>query len=110
MTVQLLVQIISTLLFPLLGLLAFYLYQLLVQKLPAQQRAALEQFAKQAVLSIEQQYLSTLGPDKKIMARTLIINVFKAFNLPVPPNYVIDMAIEAAVKEMNMILKSPSSS
>jgi hypothetical protein len=68
------------------------------QRLPDNQRAALEQFARQAVAQVEQQYEN--NPGKKALAMASITTMFKAFNLPVPPPEAIDVAIEAAVQAL----------
>lgn len=91
-------QIISTIIFFLMpGSIGavYYLCRLFSQRLPEQQRLALEQFAAQAVQKVEQQF--TNNPGKKDLAESYVIMMFKAFNLPVPPKESIDIAIESAV-------------
>jgi LL-H family phage holin len=78
-----------------------YGYQLLAQRLPEKQRAALDQFAGIAVAKIEQQYSSASGPNKKQLAIELIGDLFKSFGLPIPSTGAIDAAIEAAVFAIN---------
>lgn len=91
-------QIISTIIFFMMpGSVGavYYLCRLFAQRLPEQQRLALEQFARLAVQKVEQQF--TNNPGKKDLAESYVISMFKAFNLPVPPKEAIDIAIEAAV-------------
>jgi hypothetical protein len=91
-------QIISTIIFFLMpGSVGavYYLCRSFAQRLPDQQRLALEQFARLAVQKVEQQY--TNNPEKKSLAESFVIAMFKAFNLPIPPKEAIDIAIEASV-------------
>jgi hypothetical protein len=52
---------------------------------------------------VEQQYPG--NHSKKALAQASMATLFKAFNLPVPPADAIDIAIEAAVKELSIINK-----
>ncbi len=97
------VNAILTLLLPIMIAFAWYLAYLFIQRLPLQQRAALEQFAKMAVQQTEQ--VNGGNPQKKTLATALVVSAFKAFKLPVPPTEMIDAAIEAAVFAMNQGLK-----
>jgi hypothetical protein len=80
--------------------LSIHWTRILAQKLPEQQRHALEQFAKIAVQSVEQEYLNDPGKadkPKKRLAEDAIIKLFSEFNLPVPSRESIGIVIEAAV-------------
>lgn len=84
-------------LIPCIGL-SIHLGATLARRLPAQQRLALEQFAKLAVQQVEKQYAK--NPDKKNLARASIAILFKSLQLPIPPPEAIDIAIESAVQEL----------
>ena len=74
--------------------------------LPAQQREALEQFARIAVQKVEQQDGNLDGVAKKQLAVSLVIKLFNTFKIPLPPEEIIDAAIEAAVFLVNQITTS----
>lgn len=97
-------QIVSTAIFtigtPLCVGLAIHIAHILAQRLPEQQRLALEQFARQAAQQVEQQYSNQSNPGKKALALASITNLFKAFGLPAPSQEAIDIAIEAAVLQL----------
>lgn len=102
-------QLISTIIFFLMpGSVGavYYLCRVLAQRLPEQQRVALEQFARLAVQKVEQQY--TNNPEKKALAEAFVATMFKSFNLPVPPKEAIDIAIEAAVYLLNQLSNTPA--
>lgn len=84
-------------LIPCIGL-SIHLGATMAQRLPAQQRNALEQFARQAVKQIEQQYAK--NPGKKDLARASVATLFNTHRLPIPAAQAIDIAIEAAVQEL----------
>jgi hypothetical protein len=88
-------------LLPILVALGAYLYQLLVQRLPAEQRQCLEQFATLAAKKIEQVYPDAGSVNKKQLATEVVLDLFKAFKLPTPDNRAIDTAIESAVLAIN---------
>jgi LL-H family phage holin len=92
-----------TILLPILIGLAAHFARVLAQRLPEYQAARLEQFASIAVRSVEQQFQDS--PEKKAVAQDSIANLFRALKLPVPPPEAIDIAIEAAVFELNRITK-----
>ncbi len=99
MTFTQIINIILTLLLPIMISFAWWLSYFLVEKLPLHQRAALEQFAKMAVQKTEQQ--NKPSPQKKVLATAIVVDLFKAFKLPVLPLEVIDTAIESAVFELD---------
>lgn len=86
-------------LIPCIGL-SIHVGATLARRLPAQQRVALEQFARQAVQQVEQQYANQSSTSKKALALASIVNLFKAFGLPAPSPEAIDIAIEAAVLQL----------
>ncbi len=97
-TLQLIINVILTLgLPPMIGFV-YWFSRLYAQRLPEYQRAALEQFARQAVRYVEQRY--THNPSKKSLAESAITDLFLSFNLPVPGKAALDVAIEAAVHEL----------
>lgn len=99
MTLTQIIDIILTLLLPVMVGIAYWLFHFLIQRMPQQQRGALEQFARMAVQSVEQQ--STVPAQKKTLATGIVASLFKAFKLPVPPEEAIDIAIESAVFDLS---------
>lgn len=100
-------QMLSTLLtalVPLIVVLAAWLYQWFLQRLPEKQRAALEQFVKIAVAMVEQVYGTAKGEEKKVLAAQMVRDLFKSFGLPVPGQAALDAAIEAAVFDLKQTL------
>ena len=102
MNTTLLTNLILALL-PFATALAVWLSRLLLQRLPENQRAALDQFVKYAVQNVEQVYTNAGSDQKKTLAATLIADMFQAFHLPVPPKSAIDAAIESTVFEINQL-------
>jgi LL-H family phage holin len=99
----LIIQYVILLSIPLLCALVVWLCQQLVRSLPTQQRDALEQFARIAVQQVEQQNASLDGTAKKQLAITLVIKLFSTFKISLPPEDIIDAAIEAAVFFINQL-------
>jgi LL-H family phage holin len=93
----LLIQYVILLSIPLLCALVVWLCHQLIRSLPTQQRDALEQFARIAVQQVEQQNASLSGTAKKQLAISLVIKLFNTFKIPLPPEDIVDAAIEAAV-------------
>jgi LL-H family phage holin len=91
---------IIVLLLPILVLIALWLFHWIEQRLPAQQRQALDQFARYAVKKIEKQYSDWPSDKKKAYADTIITALFEDLHLPVPSYALIDAAIEAVVYEI----------
>jgi len=83
--------------------LAVYVYHQAFQALPQKQRDALEQLATPIVQMVEQVYGSQPDQTKKAEAINAIKLGFKAFNLPVPDDALINAFIESAVFEMNRL-------
>lgn len=102
-TTQIIINSILTLLLPVLIGYACWVYRLAVQRLPEQQAARVEQFARMAVRKVEQQY--TNNPNKKALAEAYIAKMFEAFHIPMPSKEAIDTAIESAVFEINKVNK-----
>jgi hypothetical protein len=98
---------IIILLFPIFVAVALWVLRLAEQRLPAQQRESLEQFATYVVKKIEQQYSGWSSDKKKAYAESVIIMLFKQMHLPPPSNTLIDAAIEAIVFELKES-KSPN--
>lgn len=96
------INIIFYLLIPLVIVACLYYYNSLLQGMPDKQRQALQEIAKLAVYSVEQQYSSVESEHKKNAAMNIASSIFRAFKLTVPESYVISAAIEACVLEMNM--------
>lgn len=86
-------------LIPCIGL-SIHLGATLARRLPAQQRIALEQFAKLAVQQVEQVDESQSNSAKKALAQASMARLFKSFNLPMPPQEAVDIALESAVLEL----------
>lgn len=94
-------QIINTIIFmlmliPCIGL-GVHIARILAQRLPEQQRIALEQFARLAVQQVEQEHKPQSNPAKKALAQASMARLFKSFNLPMPPQEAVDIALESAV-------------
>lgn len=103
-------QIINTIIFmlmliPCIGL-GVHIARILAQRLPEQQRVALEQFARQAVRQVEKQYPH--NPGKKDLARASVSTLFNTHRLPIPAAQAIDIAIESAVQELSKPNNSPT--
>jgi hypothetical protein len=95
------VQIVNTvliLILPALIALCYVFAQFQIQKMPVHQRAALEQFSRMAVRHVMTQPEQL---DRQGMAKLYLIDLFKAFNLPVPPAEILDIAISAAMYEIS---------
>lgn len=73
---------------------------MLAQRLPDRQRLALEQFARQAVQQVDQQYPTQSNPGKKALAQASVTKLFQIHKLPVPGQDAIDIAIESAVFQL----------
>lgn len=98
MMAQMIINIILTLALPPMIGITYWFSRLYAQRLPDQQRVALEQFSRQAVRYVEQKY--THNPSKKSLAEAAITDLFQSFHLPVPAKSAIGVAIEAAVHEL----------
>lgn len=83
--------------------LAVYVYHQIFQALPQKQRDALEQLATPIVQMVEQVYGSQPDQAKKAEAVNAIKLGFKALNLPVPDDALMNAFIESAVFEMNRL-------
>lgn len=77
-----------------------YVYNLLAQHLPAQQRAYIESWAAVAVAMVEQQFAGKTNEEKKALAMNEVKAFFRAFNLPIPPDDILSAFIEAAVNAL----------
>lgn len=102
------ISVIVTSLFPFLCGLTWLIFYLIYRRLPNHCRVILTEVAKDVVLAVEQKYFTNSGPEKKQLAINLIKDIFKSLNLPAPPDYLVDLTIEAAVKELNIWLASPT--
>jgi|SwirhirootsSR2_FD_contig_31_17339200_length_1498_multi_3_in_0_out_0_2 hypothetical protein len=91
-------------LWPVMIGIAFWLFHYLIQRLPAHTRLALQQFALLVVKKVEQEGTTLDNAQKKAQAVQQIMVLFREFGLPVPPPDVIDIAIEAAVFEINQLI------
>lgn len=94
------IQIVNTILIlilPALIALCYYLAQYLIQRLPTHQRAALEQFARMAVRYVMQQPEQL---NQKAIAIAYATDLFKAYKLPLPTPEIIEIAVVAAMHEL----------
>jgi len=98
MVLTLIVNAVLTLLLPAFAGIVVWLSRVLAQNLPDHQAPRLEQFARLAVRQVEQQY--TQNPGKKNLAVVTVKELFNAFQLPLPPDAAIAIAIEAAVYDL----------
>lgn len=94
------IQIVNTILVLMLPALIAICYvgaQLFIQRLPTSQRLALEQFARQAVRYVEHQQVSA---NKKAIATAYVADMFRLCGLPVPHQDMLEVAIGAAMHEI----------
>jgi hypothetical protein len=94
---------ILLLLLPVLIALIVYLYRMVEGHLPANQRAALDKLASQAVQFVEQTGSSLTSDQKKLLASKSLVDLLEEFKLPVPSAQVIDVVIEGAVYLLNQV-------
>ncbi len=95
-----LVQIINSILvliLPALIAICYVFAQFFIQRMPVHQRAALEQFARLAVRYVEQQ---PEQPAQKNLAMGYTCELFEAYKLPLPPPEIIEIAVVAAMHEL----------
>jgi hypothetical protein len=95
------IQIVNTiliLLLPVLIALCYVFAQFQIQRMPTHQRAALEQFARQAVRYVERVHVDS--PDKRALAMAYTSDFFRLLGLPVPPSDLLEVAIGAAMYEI----------
>jgi hypothetical protein len=86
---------------PPLTALAALLYQRLLQRLPAQKRAIVEQIVNTVVPAIEQTATDTMSsPQKKEAAMSLATNMLNHLNVQISPDVLSGM-IEATVYALN---------
>jgi hypothetical protein len=86
--------------FTLVGALIVYIYHIVAQHTPAQQRAYIEKWAAAAVAMAEQQFAGKTNEERKAIAMDALKGFFKAFSLPVPPDDILSAFIEAAVNAL----------
>lgn len=97
MTTMQWVSTIILIAWPLLWHLAYPIGKLLEHKLPSRQREVLEQFASIAVRNVEQVSMNSSNAAKKQVAMSLLVQLFRGFHIPLPPEEILDGAIEATV-------------
>lgn len=88
------------LLTPVFIILFIWAYQYLAHLLPDRQRAVLDQVVRLAVRQVEQTMNGEMGNIKKMAAIELVKRLFTMLRLPAPADFLIDVAIEAAVYEL----------
>ena len=88
------------LLIPLVVALGIWLYQFLMEFLPARQRVSIDHVVRMVVRQVEQT-MEGIGSDEKKQAAVMLARqLFGALHLPVPDEHLLDAAIEAAVYEL----------
>lgn len=95
-----LIQIVNTilvLLLPALIALCYVFAQLFIQRMPTAQRSALEQFARMAARYTARQQVEV---DKKAIALAYTTDMFRLSGLPVPHMDVLELAVGAAMYEI----------
>jgi hypothetical protein len=97
--VQVIINAALTLLLPILVWIGYWIAQYQIQKMAGPQSQRLEQFARQAAQHVEYNHQNAL--DKKVLALAFTADLFKLFNLPVPPPEVLDIAVGSAMFEAN---------
>lgn len=73
-----------------------YLYHLIFVHVPSQQRAYISMFADMAVRWVSVKFARYSDAQKEASALTAIKSLFKAFNLPAPPDSILVAIIAAA--------------
>ena len=97
MTIQMILNVILTLLLPIMIWIGYGIAQWMIQRMPQQQAPRLEQFARMAVQHVEQNHSNAL--DKKALASGFATSLFKALKLPEPLPVALDIAIGSAMFE-----------
>lgn len=95
-----LIQIVNTILVLVLGPLVVTccaFLSLAIQRMPAAQRAALEQFSRMAARHVAQQDTQS---DQKEMTKAYTVVLFKEYNLPAPSAETLEIAANAAIHEI----------
>lgn len=95
--IQLIVNALLTIFLPFAIGFVYWHARSLTQRLPENQRHALEQFARMSVQYVECEHQET--SDKHGLAVSFTVEMFKAFNLPVPRRSVLDLAVGSAMYE-----------
>jgi LL-H family phage holin len=96
-------QLLNLLIFvvglPIASSICAYLYRRKVQRLPENQRLALQQFAELAVQAVEQEHKKMLSGDaKRSLATEKIAELYKAHpQLKEPTRAAMEIALEASV-------------
>jgi hypothetical protein len=72
---------------------------LAIQRMPTAQRQALEQFARQAAHYVEWQH-AVATTDKKTLAIAYATDMFRLCHLPVPHEDLLEIAVVAALHEI----------
>lgn len=95
---NIIIFLLVTIVLPAISSLCAYLYRRQLQKLPENQRLALEQFAQLAVQSIEQQNKMLNGEAKKSLALDAMKDLYQDHpQMREPSTKVMEIALEAAV-------------
>ena len=95
--IQLIVNALLTIFLPFAIGFVYWHARGLTQRLPENQRHALEQFTRMAVQYVECEHQET--SDKHGLAVSFTVELFNAFNLPIPRRSVIDLAVGSALYE-----------
>jgi hypothetical protein len=96
--VQMIVNAILTMALPIFIWIGYWLAQYQIQRMPQQQRSALEQFSKISVQYVE--YAHHDAENKRALALAFASALFEEFKLPVPPSNVLEIAVGAATFEV----------
>jgi len=99
---------IIILLLPVLFPIAYWLYKQVERQLPENKQQMLDAFTNRVVKSIEQTTPGKSGLVKKNIAVTSIEAMFKDAKLDAPAQWVIELAIESCVYEMNRLIPTTS--
>src|ERR1700724_3991156 len=99
---------IIILLLPVLFPIAYWLYKQVERQLPENKQQMLDAFTNRVVKSIEQTTPGKSGLVKKNIAVTSIEAMFKDAKLDAPAQWVIELAIESCVYEMNRVIPTTS--
>jgi hypothetical protein len=97
-----LVAIAAPVILPMILVVAAYIYQALLQRLPMNQRLIVSSFAQTVVNAVEQMMPDAAGSEKKYTALQSLVKVLSSQGVKAPLPMV-EMAIEAAVWELNQL-------
>lgn len=98
MTPVQIVNSILVLILPIMIWLGYWIAQFGIQRMPGPQSAKVESFSRIAAHYVEREHANAL--DKKVLCVACVVDMFKAYSLPVPPKEILSVAASAALYEV----------